>query len=196
MYNRSAGKRIFAITFLYAFFQLLLFVPSSLFAQTADTKSYISSNKIFIITYPSDWKKNNQETAEFCINAPGASIFKICMVKMEISKLLEGYEKFDIKQLSEVELKMLKAQPEQQMNLQVISSDFKKIKDHEWWMLKGKMMRGKETFFANSYKAIHSGKLYIFTYFSREKDFEKNADTANKMFDSIEFLTKNEPNTK
>lgn len=193
MYNRSAGKNFFAITFLYAFFQLSVLLPSALHGQSADTKLYVSSNKIFIVTYPADWKKNNQETSEFAINAPGASIFKICMVKMEINKMMEGYEKYNIKQLSEVEMKMMKAQGDQ---LEVQSSEFKKIKDQDWWMLKGKMTKGREVFFYNSYKTIHSGKVYVFTYFSREKDYDKNFDAANKMFDSIEFLTKNEPNNK
>ncbi|MEP6749022.1 MAG: hypothetical protein ABJB86_14920, partial [Bacteroidota bacterium] len=157
---------------------------------------YVSSNKIFIVTYPSDWKTNNQETAEFCINAPGANIFKICMVKMEINKMAEGYEKYNIKQLSEVELKMFKATQDASATFDVLSSDFKNIKDQEWWMLKGKYTKRKEVFYTNSYKTIHSGKVYVFTYFSREKDFEKNEPDATKIFDSIEFLTKNEPNNK
>ncbi|MBS1736774.1 MAG: hypothetical protein JSS98_09275 [Bacteroidetes bacterium] len=174
-----------------AFFFCLLF-SSSLLAQN-DTKSHVSSDKMFIITYPSTWKENEIEsaTSEYCINAPGAGLFSMSMIKMEIKKMAEGYENADIHQISDVELKMLKAQPDQSMNLEILESKFQKMNDHEWWIIKGKMKKGKKDYFTDSYKTIHNRKVYIFTYVSNEKNYEKNREDAKKIIASVEFLTKN-----
>lgn len=145
-----------------------------------------------MISYPDDWKINKLETSgEISLNAPGASMFKTCMVKMEISKPLEGYEKFNIHELAEVETKMLKGQ-DGSLSLEILVSSFKNIKDHEWWTIKGRVTRKKEVYFTNSYKTIHNGKTYVLTYFSNENLFEKNADAAYQILESIDFLTKQE----
>jgi hypothetical protein len=168
---------------------LLLIISSDLSAQT---KSYVSSDKIFMLSYPDSWKFSKAETdGEINLNAPGASIFKISMVKMEIRRPAEGYEKADIHEIAEVETKMLKAQQTASMQLELQESAFKKVQDHEWWAVKMKITQKKEVFYSKSYKTIHNGKIYVFTYLSREQDFDKNAAAANQIFESIEFLTKN-----
>lgn len=166
----------------------LLSLPILIFSQ--DAKSHVASDKIFIISYPSNWKENKFENAELCINAPGANLFSPSMVKVEISRMAEGYENADIHELSAVELKMLKAQPDQSMNLQILESTFQKKNDHEWWVVKGKLKKGNKEYFTDSYKTIHNKKVYIFTYFSNEKNYEKNRTEAIKIIASVEFLTK------
>lgn len=171
---------------------VLIMVPVS--AQDA-TKSHVASDKIFIINYPANWKENQFENAELCINAPGAGLFSLCMVKVEINKMAEGYENADIHELSNVELKMLKAQPDQSLNLQILESTFQKKNDHEWWVIKGKFKKGNKEYFTDSYKTIHNRKVYIFTYVSNEKNYEKNRAEALKIIASVEFLTGNGSST-
>lgn len=172
----------------------MLFAALLLFSFAANaqsnTKSYVSSDKIFIVTYPDDWKINKLETSgEISLNGPGANLFNVCQVKFEISKLAEGFENFNIQQLAEAELKIQKAQQDAPLKLDILESSFKTIKDHEWWFLKGRLTRNKEVYFTNSYKTIHNGKTYTCTYFSNEKKFEKNEAAAYGIFSSIEFLT-------
>jgi hypothetical protein len=168
--------------------------PENLIAQG---KSYVSSDRVFIVTYPDDWKINKLETAgEVSLNGPGANLFNVCQVKFEISKLSDGFEKFTIQQLAEAELKIQQAQQDAPLKLEVLSSSFKTVKDHEWWFLKGKLTRNKEVYFTNSYKTIHNGKTYVCTYFSNEKKFQKNEEAAYGIFNSIEFLTKQEQPAK
>ena len=170
---------------------LLILSLTGVLRTAAQSKSYVSSDKIFILTYPADWKPNKLETTgEISLIAPGANIFNTCTVKMEIARLAEGYEKFDIRQLSEVELKMLKAQQDKNIQFEILESGFKNIKDHEWWVIKATMTRKKDVYLTNSYKTIHNGKTYVFTYFSAEKNFQKNEAAAYAIFESIEFLTK------
>lgn len=180
-------QKAFLLFWLYA-----LFWTSESAAQE-NMKSHISSDKMFILKYPQNWKVNKLESsnAELTINAPGANLFSICMVKVEINKMAEGYENADIHQLSEVELKMLKAQPEQQMNLEVLQSSFKKMNDHEWWVISGTAANAGKVYYTDSYKTIHNQKVYVFTYFSNEKNYEKNKDGFEKIITSIEFLTRN-----
>lgn len=173
------------------FFTCLLF-SFSLFAQDA-TKSHVSSDKIFMVTYPANWKENKLETgSEFCINAPGAGLLTICMIRMEINRMADGYENADIHQISDVELKMQKAQS---TNLEILNSKFQKKNDHEWWIVNGKLTKGNKIYFTDSYKTIHNGKVYVFTYFSNEKNYEKNKEEANKIINAVEFLTKNNGST-
>jgi|GEM_PF-7106920 len=175
----------------FCILMMLFTVPFITFSQ--DTKSHVSSDKMYIITYPANWKENKQEkNSEFCINAPGIGLFGLCMVKMEISKMAEGYENADIHQVADVELKMLKAQPQQNMNLEILESAFQERNDHEWWVVSGKLRNGSKEYFTDSYKTIHNKKVYIFTYFSNEKNYEKNKEEAKKIITSVEFLTKNE----
>lgn len=172
-------------------FLCIVVLPTVLFAQS--TKSHISSDKIFIVTYPSDWKENKTETAaaEFCINAPGAGLLSPCMLKIQINRIAEGYEGADIRGIAEVEHKMWKAQPGQNMNMEVLSSVFQTINDHEWWIVKGKHKQGAKAYFSDTYKTVHNKKVYIFLYFSNEKNYEKNKSAAEKIVRSVEFLTKN-----
>lgn len=160
----------------------------------ADIKWFTSSDNVLLLGYPATWKENSAEeaNAEFCINAPGAGLFNICLVKVEINRPAEGYENADIHQLADAELKMLKAQPESQMSLQVLESSFKNWNDHEWWLVHGKVAKGNKVYFTDSYKTIHNHKVYIFTYFSKEKNYLKNKDAAEKIITSVQFLIKNE----
>ncbi|MEO8769472.1 MAG: hypothetical protein ABI402_05290 [Ferruginibacter sp.] len=170
-----------------------VFNSADIFAQS-ETKSHVSSDKMFIISYPASWKINKaeEENSEFCVNTPGGNMFNPSTVKMLIQNKAAGYEKANIHDMSEVEIKMMKAQPEIYMNLEVLESNFKTIKDHEWWILYGKMTNKKQVYFTKSYKTIHNNKVYMLTYFSSEKNFEKYKDDAQKIFESIDFLTKNE----
>lgn len=160
-------------------------------AQEA-TKSHISSDKMFIITHPESWKVNRAEqaNAEFCVNAPEAGMMNPSMVKAVISKVEEGYEDADIKEIAEVEMKMLKAQPEKNMNMEILNSKFEKKGGHEWWVYNGKIPKGKKFYMVDYYKTLHKGKMYIFMYFSTENSYEKNKAAAEKIIASVEFLTK------
>lgn len=161
---------------------------STQYAQAQETKTHISSDKIFIITYPVKWKTNKLESAELCINGPGASLFKPSMIKIEITKLADGYEKHDIKKLSEVETKMAKSQNNAKSSFEIEESKFEKIKGVEWWIIKGKITQGKEVFLTDSFKAIYKGKVYTVTYLATEKKFEENRAAAKSIFDTFEFL--------
>jgi hypothetical protein len=172
------------------FFVLLctLLAAGTFTARAQDTKTHISSDKIFMITYPVKWKINKLEQAELCINGPGASLFKPSMIKIEITKLAEGYEKHDIKKLSEVETKMAKSQNTDKVSFTIEESKFEKIKGAEWWTIKGKITQGKEIFLTDSHKAIYKGKVYTVTYLATEKKFEENRAAAKAIFDTFEFM--------
>jgi hypothetical protein len=175
----------------FILFIICLFHGSVGFTQTPD-KSYVSSDKIFILTYPGTWKKAGGAGAsgEIVVNAPDNSLFKPCQVQAQINSIDEAYKGYNIRELAEVELKMLKASSNEKNHLEVLNSDFKTFNNKQWWVVHGKMHQGKEFFLTNSYKTIHSGKVYILTFISVEKNFEKNAPAALKMVETFEFLTK------
>lgn len=172
---------------------LVFYAYTSQGQSNTDRKTHISSDKAFTISYPSTWKENKAEAAnaEFCINAPGAGLLSICMIKMQINGLSEVSENSDIHQLSEAELKMLQTQPNDQMKFEILESSFKILNEHEWWIIHGTITVGNKVFFTDSYKSIHSKKAYVLTYFSNEKNYTKNKEAAEKIFSSLEFLTKN-----
>jgi hypothetical protein len=189
----ALGKFTLALTNL-----LICYAQTTQGQSDNDTKSHISSDKVFTIQYPALWKQNKAEekNAEFCINAPGVGLLNICMVKAEINKIAQGYENADIHELSDAELKILKAQPENQVNLQILESSFKKLDDHEWWIIHGKLTYDNKVYFTNSYKTIHNQKVYVFTYFSNEKKYLENKVAAENIIFSVAFLTKNTSVTK
>lgn len=185
--NFSAAPSFNRTLPLFVFLCAVFFAPLSK-ALAQETKTHISSDKIFMITYPVKWKINRMEQAELCINGPGSSLFKPSMIKIEITKLAEGYEKHDIKKLSEVETKMAKSQNTDKVSFTIEESKFEKIKGVEWWIIKGKITQGKEVFLTDSFKAIYKGKVYTVTYLATEKKFEENRAAARSIFDTFEFL--------
>jgi len=168
---------------------ILAFISLPVIGFSQDTKKYVSSDKIFIVTYPADWKVNKDRRFEFVVYQPGTGMFP-AQVSIEIKKKAAGYENADIHQISDVELKMMKA--EQNTSLEILDSRFQQQNGHEWWVVKGKSkVLGKE-YFSDTYKTIHNGKVYIFSYQSNEKNYEKNKAAADNIIASVEFLTKND----
>lgn len=175
----------------YSIIITLLLLSATFSAYSQDTKAFVTSDKIAILTYPAKWKPAKMETGgEITLNAPENSMFKPCKLKLEIQTIEPAYKGYDITEISEVETKMNKANQGAKTSFVINTSEIKKINNKDWWVARGKYIQGKEEFLVDNYKTIHSDKVYILTYVSSEKNFELNAGEVRKMVETFEFLTK------
>lgn len=173
------------------FMLIIFFLTTSYSVYSQETKSFVTSDKIAILTYPGKWKPAKMETGgEITLNAPENTMFKPCKLKLEIQTIEPAYKGYNITEISEVETKMNKANQGEKTSFVINTSEITKINNKDWWVVRGKLLQGKEEFLVDNYKTVHSDKVYIITYVSSEKNFELNASAAKKMVETFEFLTK------
>lgn len=168
---------------------LLAFISWPVISFSQDTKTHVSSDKAFSITYPENWKVNKDRRFEFSVYQPGSGLMSPSMVNIEINKKAEGYENADIRQIADAELQTMKTS--QSANIEIVDSKFQEQNGHEWWIIHGKLTALGKEYLTETYKTIHNGKVYVFSYSSNEKNYEKNKNVADKIIASVNFLTEN-----
>lgn len=116
---------------------ILAFISWPVISFSQDTKTHVSSDKAFSITYPENWKVNKDRRFEFSVYQPGSGLISPSIVNIEINKKSEGYENADIHQIANAELQTMKTS--QNTNIEILDSKFQEQNGHEWWILHGKL---------------------------------------------------------